>query len=588
MRLILLSLLLAPHALAAPAAEEVCDEDNIDEDGDGYADDDDPDMSDDTKVLFFPDGDGDGYGDAGDDGDLRCDPDARFVTTDNSDCDDDDDSINPDAAETCDTVDQDCDGLIDEGWPDSDGDGLCDGLDEEQCDGLDNDGDATVDENGAVDATRWYRDDDDDGYGAPLPAITACDQPDGYVAVAGDCDDDDPSTLAAGDEYCDEIDNDCDAVTDEEALDGTTWYLDEDNDGYGDPATGFVVCGVSLGDVTDNTDCDDTTRDVYPGRAETCDSLDNDCDSVVDEASSDATTFYTDADGDGWGVAAEVTEACEAPDDTSERPGDCDDSDGDVSPSAGETWYDGVDSDCSGESDYDADRDGYVAEGYDAEAGGSAPGTGDCDDADPGVHPDALDPYYDGIDSDCVSADEFDADGDGHDSASYGGDDCDDADPDKYPGAPDEVYDGVVTDCDASDEYDADGDGYDSAEYGGDDCDDSSSAITPGGEETPYDGVDNDCDALTPDDDVDRDGYDVASDCDDDDADSYPGAPGLDTGCVAIDTAQPEDTGGETDEEKGCATAAGAASWLGAWLAVGALLRRRRRARGAARAPRGS
>jgi len=55
---------------------------------------------------------------------------------------------------------------------------------------------------------------------------------------------------------------------------------------------------------------------------------------------------------------------------------DCDDSDASVSPDAAETWYDGVDSDCGGDSDHDQDGDGEDAE----HAGGA-----DCDDTDPTV-----------------------------------------------------------------------------------------------------------------------------------------------------------------------------------------------------------
>ncbi len=52
----------------------------------------------------------------------------------------------------------------------------------------------------------------------------------------------------------------------------------------------------------------------------------------------------------------------------------------------------------------------------------------DCDDADASVHPDATDTFYDGINSDCRSGSDYDADGDGEDAEEYGGTDCDDAD----------------------------------------------------------------------------------------------------------------------------------------------------------------
>jgi hypothetical protein len=51
-----------------------------------------------------------------------------------------------DVETACDGRDNDGDGLVDEGWPDTDGDGKADCVDSEQCDGLDNDGDAQIDE----------------------------------------------------------------------------------------------------------------------------------------------------------------------------------------------------------------------------------------------------------------------------------------------------------------------------------------------------------------------------------------------------------------------------------------------------------
>ena len=48
---------------------------------------------------------------------------------------------------------------------------------------------------------------------------------------------------------------------------------------------------------------------------------------------------------------------------------DCDDADASVYPGAPDAPYDGIDSDCAGDSDFDADRDGYTAPGAGSSSG---------------------------------------------------------------------------------------------------------------------------------------------------------------------------------------------------------------------------
>ncbi len=175
---------------------------------------------------------------------------------------------------------------------------------------------------------------------------------------------------------------------------------------------------------------------------------------------------------------------------------DCDDSDENVYPDAPETWYDGIDADCEGDSDYDKDSDGYDSDAY---------GGDDCDDADEDVFPGGADTWYDGVDGDCAGDSDYDKDGDGYDSDAYRGPDCDDTDPEVYIGAEETPYDGVDSDCDGVSDYDADEDGYDSPAYGGDDCDDDDPDSFPDAEDT-YDRVDTDCDGL-----LDEDGIAVGN-----------------------------------------------------------------------------
>jgi hypothetical protein len=260
-----------------------------------------------------------------------------------------------------------------------------------------------------------------------------------------------------------------------------------------------------------------------------------------------------DADGDG------LTEA----------EGDCADDDATVAPGAEETWYDGVDSDCAGDDDFDADGDGFAL-------------ALDCDDTDDAVAPDATETYYDGIDADCDGASDFDADGDGHDDAAFGGDDCDDGDGAVSPDATDTWYDGIDSDCAGNDDYDADGDGIRGGPFAAsDDCDDTDPAAYPGADETPYDGVDSDCaGAALSDYDADGDGYDSTAyggtDCEDAEPLAYPGAEGercydgVDTDCGGgsdydcdLDGADGELYGGTDCDDADATVRPGAADTMG-------------------------
>ncbi len=376
------------------------------------------------------------------------DADRDGLTWAQGDCNDLDPAVSPTEAEVPDGIDNDCDGLVDEGSrvSDDDGDGQselagdCDdedptvylGAQEGEVrdgvlvgDGIDNDCDGVVDE--GTDSV------DDDG--------------DGYTDLEGDCLDTSASIHPGAEEVADGLDNDCDGFTDE----GTV-LSDDDGDGFSE------VEG----------DCADTDATVYPGALELEDGLDNDCNGVVDDHAS-----WTDDDGDGF----------------SEAEGDCDDTRSTVYPGATET-VDGLDNDCDQIIDEDTvagddDLDGYSET------------QGDCDDGRADVYPGAPE-LEDGVDNDCNGfVDEgtagFDDDGDGY-SEEEG--DCDDGDPLVSPGVMEHV-DGLDNDCDGEvDEgtqvYDDDGDGF--SEVAGD-CDDSRPDVYPGAEEQ-NDGVDNDCDGV--------------------------------------------------------------------------------------------
>jgi hypothetical protein len=98
-------------------------------------------------------------------------------------------------------------------------------------------------------------------------------------------------------------------------------------------------------------DCDDEDPEVHPGAEERCDGIDNDCDGSVDGPDAvDASSWYLDPDGDGWGTSVGESSACEQPEGTVARAGDCDECDRDVNPGAFDL-RDGIDNDCDGSID---------------------------------------------------------------------------------------------------------------------------------------------------------------------------------------------------------------------------------------------
>ncbi|MFH1720081.1 MAG: MopE-related protein [Patescibacteria group bacterium] len=86
----------------------------------------------------------------------------------------------------------------------------------ESCDGLDNDCDGETDEEDALGCEKFYLDGDSDGFGANVVTKCLCD-PEGYwsAKVNGDCDDNDETTNPLQFEVCgDTVDNDSDGSTD--------------------------------------------------------------------------------------------------------------------------------------------------------------------------------------------------------------------------------------------------------------------------------------------------------------------------------------------------------------------------------------
>ncbi|MEZ4317006.1 MAG: MopE-related protein [Myxococcota bacterium] len=499
-----------------PGAIEVCD--GVDQDCDGTADDGIP------TTDWYDDGDSDGYGTTVVASSCLQPPGTADV---DGDCNDSVASIHPNAIETCDNVDNDCDGMVDDG----------------------------------VTTTDWYDDDDNDGYGDTFVA-TDCAQPAGTAPLPGDCNDASAAIRPGATETCDGVDQDCDGVVDD-GIPTMDWYGDGDRDGFGD-----VLVATSCQQPPDTAmvdgDCDDTSSVVYPGAPEDCDGADNDCDGLVDDDDPDTTapTWYVDLDDDNFGDDLDPgVVACVAPADTVSRIGDCDDADPTIFPLAVEACPDGIDNDCdtlvdTDDPDYtvdpvefwfdqDGDGTGTPAAVYTGCSGTQplgyvSPNLGeDCDDGDFTISP-LQGEICDGIDNDCtgvaddgVSFADFypDADGDGFGDPNgttisscepvpgyvIDDTDCDDGRGIIYPGRP-ETCDNLDNDCNGQiddglaffDYYpDGDGDGFGSQAQGtnactpvpgwitlGGDCDDSNELVNPNAFEDPDDNIDNNCDGI--------------------------------------------------------------------------------------------
>lgn len=499
------------------------------------------------------------------------------------DCDDNNPLINPGVAETCNGMDDNCDGNVDEGFA----------------------------------STTYFIDSDGDGYGSASSSVIGCSPPAGHVTNSDDCDDNNPSiNPAALEVFNNNIDEDCDGedgtlvpptvcVDPIENILCTPWFLDSlsqivcqftdctinvigltsDPDveveyiyidltgplsDYGmgviytcdgtyvgssetsiggtaftpdafdayqwNPISTFLLSEGSCagvdndGDGFENdVDCDDNNASIYPGALESCNGIDDNCDGNVDEGIQ-TFTLWQDSDGDGYGDPSSSIVSCSTPAGYTDNSTDCDDNNANINPAATDIPGNSIDEDCDGSDAtmlVDNDGDGYFSDV-------------DCDDNNMNINPGAPE-TCNSVDDDCdgevdegltVTRYYEDLDGDGYgdvntsilDCRQPGGfatmfGDCDDNNSSVFPGQTEAPYNDVDDDCDPS-TPDNDIDG--DGFLLADDCDDTNPNVFPGQTEETYNGLDDDCDPNTLDDDLDGDGFALVEDCNDTDAEINP------------------------------------------------------------------
>ena len=211
---------------------------------------------------------------------------------------------------------------------------------DDNCNGLTDDGLPTA---------AYYIDSDSDGYGTGA-GVVQCGPLGGHTVTSpGDCDDGNANINPGRPEVCNGIDDNCGGGVDE-GLVTASYFKDLDLDGYGGGA-GVTQCGPLNGfTLTVGGDCNDADVAIHPGASEICNGLDDNCNGSIDEGLP-TQTYYADVDGDLYGNPASSVTACNQPAGYVANNYDCNDTVKTISPAAPEICGNSIDDNCNGQID---------------------------------------------------------------------------------------------------------------------------------------------------------------------------------------------------------------------------------------------
>ncbi len=208
----------------------------------------------------------------------------------------------------------------------------------EICNGFDDNCDGQIDEENAQGCTIFYFDSDKDSYGVDMETKCLCAASGDYSAKkAGDCNDANAAINPGAKDICNGIDDDCNAAT----ADGSGENAPLNSNQQGVCAGSKKICS--------NGSWQDTFTGIthYEAVEVTCDGFDNNCNGVVDEEGiTGCVDYYIDMDKDNWGTGASKCLCGASGDYRTIKTGDCNDENAAVNPDAKDICN-GIDDDCN-------------------------------------------------------------------------------------------------------------------------------------------------------------------------------------------------------------------------------------------------